>query len=144
MTRNRLATNYIVIHSSATPPSAHVDAAVIDRWHRARGWLGIGYHKVIRRDGVVVVGRPEAAVGAHAGPEYNAVSVAVCMAGGVAEGDVSRPEKNFTPEQWASLEALVRDWKSRYPNAQIVGHRDLNPTECPSFDVKEWAASVGL
>ena len=25
-----------------------------------------------------------------------------------------------------------------YSNAQVVGHRDLSKTDCPSFDVKEW------
>ena len=25
-----------------------------------------------------------------------------------------------------------------YPDAQVVGHRDLSKTDCPSFDVKEW------
>lgn len=143
MTRNRATTRYIVIHSSATPPNMPVDAATIDRWHRARGWLMVGYNRVIRRDGVIEQGRPDDAVGAHAGPDYNAVSVAVCMAGGVAE-DGKTPEANFTPEQWASLEKLVREWKVRYPGAKVVGHRDINSTECPSFDVKEWAASVGL
>lgn len=143
MTRNRTSTQFIVIHSSATRASTYVDAAVIDRWHRANGWLMVGYNRVIRRDGTVDQGRPDDAVGAHAGPAFNGISVAVCMAGGVAE-DGKTPENNFTPEQWVSLEKLVREWKSNYPDAQIVGHRDLMATECPSFDVKEWAASVGL
>lgn len=144
MTRDRAQTKFIVVHSSATPPSTHVDARVIDRWHRANGWFGIGYHKVIRRDGVIEDGRAEATVGAHAGPAYNSMSVAVCMAGGVAEANVKQAENNFTAEQFASLKGLLRQWKEKYPDAQIVGHRDLQATECPSFNVREWAASVGL
>jgi N-acetylmuramoyl-L-alanine amidase len=144
MTRERTSTNFIVIHSSATPPSAQISAATIDRWHRAKGWLCIGYHKVIRRDGVIEDGRPVGTIGAHAGPNYNAVSVAVCVVGGVAEGDVTKPEANFTAEQWTALEALVRQWKNDYPNAAVGGHRDLQSTECPSFDVKAWAAERGL
>ena len=47
----RKATDYIVIHCSATRPSQDIDAKEIDRWHRSRGWLKIGYHKVLKRDG---------------------------------------------------------------------------------------------
>lgn len=103
----------------------------------------VGYHRVIRRDGVIEQGRPDDTVGAHAGPEYNGISVAVCMAGGVAE-DGKTPEDNFTDAQWQALEGLIREWKVKYPDAEVVGHRDINATECPSFVVKEWAASIGL
>ena len=40
----RKKTDYIFIHCSATKPSMDVDAKEIDRWHRARGFLKIGYH----------------------------------------------------------------------------------------------------
>ena len=33
----------IIIHCSATPEGRNVTVADIDRWHRARGFLGIGY-----------------------------------------------------------------------------------------------------
>ena len=63
----RKDTDYIVIHCSATKPSMdHVDAKEIDRWHRQRGWRKIGYHWVIRRDGIVEEGRELGEVGAHA------------------------------------------------------------------------------
>lgn len=144
MTRNRASTNFIVIHCAATPPNMDIGAADIDRWHRALGWLGIGYHWVIRRDGTVEQGRDELAVGAHE-PSVNAVSVAVCLVGGVA-ADAKTAENNFTPEQWASLEKLVRELRERYPLTTILGHRDCPNVhkDCPSFDVKEWAASVGI
>ena len=53
----RKETEYIVIHCSATKASMNTDAKEIDRWHRQRGWRKIGYHWVIRRDGVVEEGR---------------------------------------------------------------------------------------
>jgi len=121
-----------------------IGVADIDRWHRALGWLCVGYHYVIRRNGAVEKGRDEGAVGAHE-PSVNAVSVAVCLVGGVA-ADVKTAENNFTPEQMASLETLLRELRQRYPNAVILGHRDCPNVrkDCPSFDAKEWAASVGL
>ena len=122
-----------------------IGRADIDRWHRALGWFGIGYHWVIRRDGTIEAGRDERTVGAHE-PSVNAVSVAVCLVGGVAEADKRTAENNFTPEQFASLEKLLRELRERYPNTTILGHRDCPNVakDCPSFDVKSWAASVGL
>ena len=39
------------------------------------------------------------------------------------------------------MEKILRKWKSSYPEAKIVGHRDTGNTNktCPNFDVKTWA-----
>lgn len=47
----------IVIHCSATRAGHDVTAAVIDAWHRDRGFWSIGYHYVIRLDGSIEAGR---------------------------------------------------------------------------------------
>jgi N-acetylmuramoyl-L-alanine amidase len=127
---------YLVVHCSATPPTMYVDAAVIDRWHRQKGWRGIGYHFVIKRNGAVENGRPLEMVGAHV-EGYNAESIGICMAGGT---DLTgRPEDNFTPPQFKSLATMLDRLLILFPKARIVGHRDLNPKKaCPSFDVKAW------
>lgn len=52
-----------VIHHTA---SHDVSAKVIDRWHKERGWSGIGYHFVIRKNGNIEEGRPLTKHGAHA------------------------------------------------------------------------------
>ena len=57
---------YLVVHCAATPPEMDIGAKEIDLWHRQRGWSGIGYHFVIRRDGRVEAGRPLDRPGAHA------------------------------------------------------------------------------
>ena len=62
----REETKYIVIHCSQTRPSQDIGAKDIDRWHRERGWLKIGYAKVIRRNGEVELGRSNRDTGAHA------------------------------------------------------------------------------
>ena len=46
----RPETKYKVIHCSQTRPSQDIGAKDGDRWHRERGWLKIGYGKVIRRN----------------------------------------------------------------------------------------------
>ena len=48
---------YIILHCTATVQGKPFTAADIDRWHRARGWNGIGYHYVVRLDGTVEHGK---------------------------------------------------------------------------------------
>lgn len=131
---------YIVIHCSATPPSMDVDAAMIDRWHRAQGWFnGIGYHYVIKRNGEVQTGRPLTMVGAHA-LRVNDCSIGVCLAGGVNQNDPRIAEENFTMPQWRALKRLCAELLDKFPKAKVIGHRDVEPKkECPSFDAKAWA-----
>lgn len=147
----RQRTDYIVIHCSATPPTADIGAAEIDRWHRDRGWSGIGYHRVIRRDGRLEEGRDLDAVGAHCA-SHNRVSVGVCLVGGV-DGS-GKPACNFEQVQLDALAGTVAALQQRFPGAKVVGHRDLSPDldgdgvisrhewmkACPSFDVAHWLA----
>lgn len=137
--KQRAETRRIIVHCSATPPSRDIGAAEIDRWHRQRGFLGLGYHAVIRRSGAVEAGRPLGAPGAHA-QGANRDSVGVCLVGGIAEGLERTPEENFTVAQWASLRAVVSALLRRYPDAALIGHRDLPKVAkaCPCFDVAAW------
>jgi N-acetylmuramoyl-L-alanine amidase len=133
---NRVA--FIVVHCSASKPSLAVDAKMINRWHRQQGWLKIGYHFVIKRDGTVEKGRELTEVGAHV-EGYNSVSVGICMAGGLNER-TGRAENNFTLDQYAALALLVRDMQSTFPHAETLGHRDMPNVakDCPCFDVRKW------
>ena len=48
-------------------------------------------------------------------------------------------EDNFTGEQWESLKKLLEELLIKYPDAQIVGHRDLDESKfCPSFSVRTY------
>lgn len=129
--------DFLVIHCSATKADQNVGRAEIDRWHRERGWFEIGYHYVVRRDGTVEPGRPEDKPGAHV-RGLNHLSLGICLAGGV--GPDGRPAANFTPQQAVALRDLVDDLTTRYPNAEVVGHRDCPNVNkaCPSFDARSW------
>lgn len=129
---------FIVVHCSATRPSQDFDVDDIRRMHLRRGFLDVGYHYVIKRDGTVEPGRPLDRQGAHA-ERFNHLSVGVCLIGGVSEDDVKVAEDNFTEEQFASLRSLLRELKLNFPGAEILGHRDLPNVHkaCPSFDVRE-------
>lgn len=139
----------LIIHCSATPPDMDIGAETIRGWHvKDNGWADIGYHHVIRRDGAVEPGRPEAMQGAHCSANNgNKDSIGVCLVGGVRrDGKRLVAENNFTPQQWAALKRLVRDLQRRYPAVDtILGHRDLDPRkECPSFSVRDWAREAGI
>lgn len=142
--------DWLCVHCSATPAPNDIGAAEIRQWHRAKGWKDIGYHFVIRRNGVIETGRPVDMPGAHE-PKINRSSIAVCMVGGSPplNSEAHRKglgENNFTPAQFASLEKLLRELKAKHPSAVILGHRDVPGVRkaCPSFDVKAWAAERHL
>lgn len=151
----RKRTDLIVVHVTATPPNRDIGAKEIDAMHRARGWRGIGYHYVIRRDGRVEKGRPENQVGAHVAG-WNSVSLGVALVGGVDAA--GRAQDNRTPAQKEALEKLLRRLVTKHAGASVCGHRDLSPDrdgdgiiephewlkECPCFDAIPWAQSVGL
>jgi N-acetylmuramoyl-L-alanine amidase len=108
--------------------------ADIDRWHKARGWRGIGYHYVIYRDGSVHAGRPVEQIGAHC-TGHNANSIGICYIGGVA-ADGKTPKDTRTPAQRIALRELVEELRAKYPGATVHGHREFAPKACPSFDVQ--------
>lgn len=141
----RKATNYIVIHCSATRPVQNIGAREIRQWHKDKGWSDIGYHFVIKRDGFIDRGRPRDDIGAHV-QGHNADSLGICMVGGIANAAPWGPENNFTDAQWVSLKKLVADMLKLYPKAKILGHRDFPKVAkaCPSFDAKAWARKNGF
>jgi N-acetylmuramoyl-L-alanine amidase len=132
MADKRSKTDFIVIHCSATPAKLDVDAKEIDRWHKERGFLRIGYHYVIRRDGTREKGRDINDVGAHV-TGFNHKSV------GRMDEQNAEPEDNFSAEQIITLHITLTELRFNYPTAKIVGHRELDSAKaCPSFDVQDW------
>ena len=123
----------IVIHCSAVRPNKRSSAEDIDLWHKKKGWNGIGYHFVVRRDGTVETGRDLSEPGAHV-VGHNRYSIGICYEGGL---DSAGNETDIrTPEQVKALRELVEEMHFCFPEAMIVGHRDLNPgKKCPCFDV---------
>lgn len=126
---DRKDTNYIVIHCSDTPDDRDVDAATIRGWHvNDNKWSDIGYHFVIRRNGIIELGRDIDVIGAHV-KNKNSISVGLCLVG----------RTEFDPRQFDALRDLVQLLLRLYPDAKIVGHHDLDDSKtCPNFNVAEW------
>lgn len=141
MARGRRTVSLIIIHCSAVRPQQTSSAAQIDAWHKARGWRGIGYHYVIRRNGEIELGRPESHIGAHC-LGHNEHSIGICYEGGLdAEG---RPADTRTEEQKTVMLILLQRLKARYPEARIAGHNEFSYKACPCFDVRKELEQYGL
>lgn len=82
---------------------------------------------------------------------YNSVSLHISYIGGIeTRAGKQVAVDNRTVAQRTSIERLLRELRGRYPNAVILGHRDLSPDrngngivdpwerikECPSYDAK--------
>lgn len=141
--------NRIVVHCSATRAGQDFCAGDIEKWHKQRGWRKIGYHYVIRLDGVIENGRPISEIGAHAFG-HNADSIGICYIGGLCANGKACDTR--TAAQKEAMRSLIYSLHKQFPGAEVLGHRDLSPDvdgdgvverwewtkECPSFDVKEW------
>jgi N-acetylmuramoyl-L-alanine amidase len=124
----------IIIHCSATPEGRDVSTEEIRQWHLDRGWSDIGYHFVVELDGTVYDGRPLEVAGAHA-RGHNSQSIGICYVGGV-DSDMEAKDTR-TNEQAIALVELITSLKERFPEAIVIGHRDVSEKECPSFDATE-------
>ena len=126
--------NKIIIHCSATKEGNNIDAATIDRWHRDRGWRGIGYHYVIKLDGIIEYGRSIYESGAHV-KNHNKGSIGICYIGGL--DDYLDPKDTRTQEQKESLLYLLKTLKKMHPDATIHGHNEFAAKACPCFNANE-------
>lgn len=115
----RSGTEYLILHHAAGNGSVEA----IHRMHLARGWVGIGYHYYVRKDGSIYRGRPEDSVGGHT-VGYNYRSIGVCFEGNFENETMSAVQLNAG--RW-----LIADILSRYPSLKVVGHRELDATACP-------------
>ena len=140
---------HIVMHCTATPATSDIGAADVHRWHLQRGWSGIGYHFVIRRNGQIEPGRAIEKKGAHVAG-FNAKSIGISLAGGVASNGQT-PVDNFTEDQLLAARDLVLDLMATYrvPSSNVMGHNEViskithgSPKACPVFSMKRFRAMV--
>jgi N-acetyl-anhydromuramyl-L-alanine amidase AmpD len=124
--KRRSSTSMVVLHHSA---SRDVPAAEIHAWHLAKGWAGIGYHFVIRRNGSVERGRPLDMIGAHAGPEVNGSSIGICLTGDFMQ---EAPSASQIEALGSLLAWLDRVYAGSNPQGLAVKlHREVAATACP-------------
>ena len=120
----------VFLHCSASDNPAHDNAATMDRWHKQRGWSGIGYHFFIRKDGTLEYGRDiEKTPAAQAG--NNRGTIAICCHG--------LDKNRFTEAQQFTLYKLCVEINQAYGgHVTFHGHREVAAKACPVFDYKRW------
>lgn len=116
----RKSTNRIVLHHAA---ASTCDAKTIHGWHLNRGFSGIGYHFLVRKDGTIERGRAENLIGAHAAGN-NSNSIGICFEGNFETETMGEAQKNAGSE-------LVEYLKKKYSIGIVVRHKDLAATACP-------------
>ncbi|MCC7302507.1 MAG: N-acetylmuramoyl-L-alanine amidase [Bacteroidia bacterium] len=127
---------YIVVHCTATEPTATVEA-IKKYWKEVRKWDKPGYHYLILRDGEIMqlLDEKEVSYGAYG---HNQDSVHISYIGGIDKSG-NPVDNRSTLQKHAMFDKLV-ELSEKYPQAQILGHRDFQGVKkaCPSFDVREW------
>lgn len=123
--------NELIWHCTATPEGREVSVKEIDAWHRARGWSGIGYHKVVHLNGNVENGRPISAIGAHV-EGHNTGTIGFVYVGGTTKDGTAKDTR--TADQKASMLSLTKDAISQFKLRKVTGHREYATKACPCFD----------
>lgn len=136
---------YIVVHCSGGTQDATVEA--IKNYWKKIGWKSVGYHFIIDKNGLET--QLQSIIYPTNGVKgYNENSIHVCYIGGVDK--FGKPVDNRTDAQKQKLRLRVNALKAQFPNAKVLGHRDLSPDKdkdgvvekhewvksCPCFDVK--------
>lgn len=120
----------IIIHCTATKEGQNYTAKDIERWHRALGWNGCGYHYIVRLDGTIDLGRTLSEIGAHT-KGHNNHSIGVCYVGGL-DGN-GKPKDTRTEPQKKALRALLGLLCHAFPSATLHGHNEFAAKSCPCF-----------
>lgn len=108
----------IIIHHTGEH-NIDVSAEQIDKYHKERGWKGIGYHYIIRRNGDIEKGRADYEIGAHA-KNRNENSIGIVLSG-----------RDMTLEQKMTLSVMLKKMVVRYNIKSIERHHE----ECPGESV---------
>ncbi len=123
----------IFVHCTASSQKWGVKELLAE--FKAKGWKSPGYHKIITIDGVIhqLLPYEEVSNGVYG---YNSSAINIAYMGGISR--TGKPIDNRTPEQKASLRKLLTELKQRYPDAKILGHRDISPDTNHNGKVDPW------
>lgn len=116
----RSKTTRIILHNADAKKCSAQD---IHRWHKERGWAGMGYHFLVRKDGTIERGRPENTVGAHA-TGCNSDSIGICFEGAFMTERMGQAQISAGKE-------LIAYLKNKYGISRVLKHKEVNPTNCP-------------
>ncbi|MBA2613352.1 MAG: N-acetylmuramoyl-L-alanine amidase [Bacteroidetes bacterium] len=134
---------YIVIHCTATQPTATVES-IKRYWKDVKKWGDTpGYHYLIKADGEILTLLDESknSYGVYA---HNSECISISYIGGI--DNLGKPKDTRTVKQQVTMFSKISELLHKYPNAKVLGHRDFPDVHkaCPSFDVKTWLSHYQL
>ena len=132
------AVKLLIVHCSATRSDRPFTVEQLINTGKAR-FGQPSYHYYVRRNGEVVPILPESVQGVHA-RHYNFCSIGICYEGGLDPNGQSSDTR--TVPQRRALYALLKELHAEYPDAHILGHRELPHVakDCPCYlPSKEYA-----
>lgn len=135
----------IFIHCTASHQTASVNE--IKAEFKRKGWENPGYHYLIDAGGTIHQLLDESLV-SNGVQGYNSTSINIAYIGGIDTNGVGID--NRTELQKKAIISLLKLLRKRYPDAEILGHRDISPDtngngvvdswerikECPCFDAR--------
>lgn len=145
---------YLVIHCTATPENRIVTGDDIRHWHTdpvekgGRGWKQVGYSQLIKLDGVEKlvddngdenIDPWEVTNGAFG---FNQKAKHICYVGGLDKLGKTKDTRNGLQKRL--MEGIVLNEIKKHPWIKVVGHYQLNKTDCPAFDVPVWLKGIGV
>lgn len=136
----------IFVHCTASNQNATVND--IKAEFKRKGWKNPGYHYLVDKEGIITHLLDDSKV-SNGVKGYNSTSINVAYIGGIDSS--GKGVDNRTEQQKKSLRSLLKVLHSRYPDAQIMGHRDISPDtngngivdpwerikECPCFNAMD-------
>ena len=119
------AINRVFIHCDASS-NPNTTVQDIHRWHKERGWSGIGYHIYIDDDGRAWHGRDLSTAGAHTSG-YNTGTIGICL-NGLHLAD-------FSEDQFDELRRICDQINEAHGGGiRFSEHNDVANKACPVFD----------
>lgn len=134
---------YLFVHCTATPQDATPEN-ISKYWKEVLGWKSPGYHILIDKNGQKHKMLGDDFVSNGVGGDFNKYGLHVSWIGGDKNDNRTEAQKN------ALIEVLT-EWKQKYPNAEILGHRDAwfkykyekARKACPRFDAIVEYSAIG-
>jgi N-acetylmuramoyl-L-alanine amidase len=143
--------NYIVVH--CTGGNLNETIPQLKAGFKANGWKNNGYHIVVDGKGARHDITPLEQV-ANGVQGHNANSIHVSYMGGIYKAGKGIDTR--TAEQKLQLVSILKELRSKYPKATILGHREFSPDKnkngviesfewtkvCPCFNAKQEYAKI--
>lgn len=110
----------IFVHCTASSQKWGVKELLAE--FKAKGWRNPGYHKVVTEDGVVhqLLDISKVSNGVQG---YNSTAINIAYVGGI--DSKGKPIDNRTEAQKVALRKLLKELRTQFPQAIIMGHRDI-------------------